>query len=86
LEPVGLSHASQSRRCRCPLIQCVLNSFEDAPVFITAEPFYDGEGMDKDNLVSWYRRFGFESWRHKLNLDGKWMVREPQKENGPAEK
>ena len=67
------------------LIRCVLSSFDDAPVFITAEPFYDGEGMDKDSLVSWYRRFGFERWRNTLNQDGHWMVREFQNDNGPAE-
>ena len=68
------------------LIRCVLNSFEDAPVFITADPFHDEEGLDKDGLASWYQRLGFEAWQHELNPAGNWMIHEPVNENEPSGK
>lgn len=58
------------------LLQCVLRSYEDAPVFITAEPFFDTEGLSSEELVSWYQRLGFAKWEDPQNLTGKWMVHE----------
>ena len=67
------------------LMQCVLDNFKDAPVYITAEPFFDSEGMDAEGLLQWYRRLGFDNWQNEpddtneSNSRGKWMIREPQK-------
>ncbi len=60
------------------MIQCVLRTYQDAPVFITADPFYDAEGMDKERLLEWYRRIGFEDWQDKSIADGKWLRIEPK--------
>lgn len=73
------------------LIQCVIENFDDAPVLITAEPFYDTQGLDKANLLQWYQRLGFEEWLEKPDdVDGArsagcWMIREPWKKNEPTE-
>lgn len=74
------------------LVQCVLDNFNDAPVYITAEPFFDSDAMDESELLNWYQRLGFVDWQHEPELTsrssskGKWMIWEPPKENEPAEK
>ena len=59
------------------MIQCVLRSYVDAPVFITADPFFDTDGLDKPRLLAWYRRLGFEVWQDESNVDEKWLVHRP---------
>jgi len=74
------------------LVQCVLDNFDDAPVYITAEPFFDSDAMDESDLLDWYRRLGFIDWQNEPEVTshssskGKWMIRDPQKENEPTEK
>ena len=67
------------------LLQCVVENFNDAPLYITAQPFHDSEGLDADRLLQWYRRLGFKDWQNEpvdtsdSISNGKWMIREPQK-------
>ena len=74
------------------LIQCVLKSFDDAPAYIAAIPFFDSDGMDESSLLDWYRRLGFEEWKNEAaetiesSSNGKWMIREPRTQNEPVEK
>jgi predicted N-acetyltransferase YhbS len=56
------------------LVNCILLNFNDAPVYITAEPFYDTEGLGEEQLTAWYCRMGFVQWNHPQNEDGKWMI------------
>lgn len=56
------------------LVHCILLNFNDAPVYITAEPFFDSQGLGESELTDWYHRLGFVAWEHPENPDGKWMV------------
>jgi len=56
------------------LVRCVLSSYDDSPVYITAEPFYDDSGLGEGQLMSWYQRLGFAKWQHPQNTAGKWMI------------
>ncbi len=57
------------------LIQCVLNSYKDAPIFIDAEPFYDEEGPSSEELRKWYLDLGFRPWNNdEKNPNGAWLV------------
>lgn len=73
------------------LVRCVLKNFNDAPIFVAAEPFFDSGGMTEAELIAWYRRLGFEDWNDEPEVtshsksQGKWMFWEPIKENEPAE-
>lgn len=58
------------------LVECILNNFNDAPVYISAEPFYDDHGLGEEQLAAWYRRLGFIDWEHPQNEDRKWMIHE----------
>ena len=58
------------------LINCVIENYRDAPLFIGAEPFYDGEGPSTDELRRWYESLGFRLWADtEKNTDQTWMVR-----------
>lgn len=59
------------------MIECVIRNYDDARLFISAEPFFDQEGIDRDGLHDWYRALGFKPWTDSLNKDMKWLVREP---------
>jgi hypothetical protein len=67
------------------LIQCVLDNFDDAPAFISAEPFFDSEGLSSEDLLAWYLRLGFSKWKDETNIGGKWLIREPWIQNEPTE-
>ncbi|QEG24052.1 GNAT family N-acetyltransferase [Mariniblastus fucicola] len=67
------------------LVECVLQNFDDAPAFITADPFHDDDGMNAADLTAWYRRLGFKVWNDEANVGDKWMIREPWQKNEPAE-
>jgi GNAT superfamily N-acetyltransferase len=60
------------------LIQCVLRTYQDAPVFITAEPFYDNEGLNRQKLLDWYHRLGFQVWQDESNVGDKWLRISPK--------
>ena len=58
------------------LMNCVIKNYCDAPLFIGAEPFYDGEGPATEELRQWYESLGFKVWEDaEKNADGTWMVR-----------
>jgi GNAT superfamily N-acetyltransferase len=59
------------------LIECVIETYDDAKIFISAEPFYDKNGLSQEELRDWYLRLGFKIWQSEQNSDGKWLVREP---------
>jgi GNAT superfamily N-acetyltransferase len=57
------------------LIACVLCTYDDAPIFINADPFHDDNGLDQAALISWYEKLGFTTWHdEKLNPDRRWLI------------
>lgn len=57
------------------LIKCILGSYKDAPLFIDAQPFYDGDGPSAEEIRKWYVELGFRVWDDtEKNPDQTWMV------------
>ena len=57
------------------LVQCILDSYKDAPIFIDAEPFYDDGGPTAKELHDWYHGLGFRVWDDKeKNPNNNWLV------------